>query len=187
MRVLIAVTLVAVSVMLSGCVPSLFPLYHESDLTSLPELVGTWEESSEEGENDLWRFDRADSNSYALTYYEDSVPALFEAHVLKLQDKFFIDISPEQPELANDLQKALLLPVHLFGLLSLKEDTLRIAWLDGEWVKRMIEKGTVSITHAIVDSDFLLTASPSELQAFVLQHLDDPEAFPVTAYSRVVE
>ena len=175
------------TVIFTGCIPSLYPLYTETELTYVPDLIGSWEESSEGGENDIWKFEQTDSVTYALTYFEDSVPAPFEAHVLTLGKNLFIDIRPERPESANDLQKALLLPVHLFGRLSLTKDTLTIGWLDGDWLKRKMESETVSLSHTLIDSDLLLTASPQELQSFVLKHLDDADAFPVSTYSRVGE
>ncbi|HKV42927.1 MAG TPA: hypothetical protein VJX67_27270 [Blastocatellia bacterium] len=72
---------------------------------------------------------------------------------------------------------------HYFFRVWSDGSTMRLAALDEDWLAKASEQGQISISHAIVDSgdkDFVLTATTSELQKFMAERANTPEAFPDT-------
>lgn len=163
-----------IALLLASCVQSLHPLYTEKDLLFEPKLVGTWES---EGGN-LWIFLKSGKKSYDLVYTEKETPAKFAAHLVKLGSYQFLDLFPTSIDLKNDLQQAHLLPTHMFFRVWLEKDTLRLAILEHDWLKKMIDENKTNIKHEVVDKRVVLTASTSALQKFIAQNADDPGAFP---------
>jgi len=162
------------ALVLAGCVQSLHPLYTDNDRTFEPKLIGTWKG---EGDN-LWIFLRHGDKSYELIYTEKGSPAKFEANLVKLGQALFLDLFPQSPDLKNDLQQAHLLNVHTFSRVWIEDDTLRLAMLEHDWLKTMIDSGKVNIQHEVLDRQVVLTAPTKELQQFVVRHANDKGAFP---------
>lgn len=167
-------TTLGIALLLASCVQSLHPLYTDKDLVFEPALVGTWES---EGGN-LWIFLKSGEKSYELVYQEKETPAKFQAHLVKLGQYQFLDLYPASLDLKNDLQQAHILYTHTFFRVWLEHDTLRLAILEHDWLKRMIDQKKISIKHEVVDKRVILTAPTKDLQKFVLKYANDPEAFP---------
>jgi len=166
--------LFGVAIFLTGCVPSLHPLFTDKDLVFDHALVGTWVD--EDGKN-IWEFKKSEENSYELVYTENEEPAKFQAHLLKLGDFLFLDIFPEESEIKNGLYKGLLIPAHGFSRIWIERDSVRLAYLDPDWLKGMIDKKKVNIGHDFIDQGIILTAETKELQNFALKYAEDIKAF----------
>jgi hypothetical protein len=162
------------ALLIASCVQSLHPLYTQKELVFEPKLVGTWES---EGGN-LWIFLKSSEKSYDLIYTEKETPAKFAAHLVKLGTHRFLDLYPISIDLKNDLQQAHLLPTHMFFRVWLDKDTLRLATLEHDWLKKMIDEKKISTQHEVVDRRVVLTAPTAELQQLVVAHADDHGAFP---------
>ena len=170
LRTLVSLSMV---VLLAGCVPSIHPLYTDEDLAFDPALLGSWEDSDE-----IWVFEELGESGYRLTITQDGRPAVeFEARLLQLGSHRFLDLYPEEPPLESDFLKWHLLPVHTFYKFHQEADAVRLVGLDGEWLEEVIDRGLVDIGHERVDDGVLLTAPTEDLQALVLAHVDDPDAF----------
>lgn len=174
MRITKIIFAFAMVTFLTGCVPSLHPLFTKEDLIFEPTLVGTW---IDENGKDKWALQKSEENVYELIYTENDAPAKFKAHLLKLGEFLFIDIFPEEPDMKNTLYKGHLLPVHSFSRIWIKGDTLLLAMLDDNWLKDMVKEGKVKIGHDWLDQDIILTASTKDLQKFALKYSDDDKAF----------
>jgi len=161
------------AILLAACVPSLHPLYTESDLVSDSLLVGIW---TNESGSEVWEFSEAEGKSYELAYAKDRTPAHFEARLVRLNGRLFLDTYPDE-KIENDFLELHLVPAHVFGRVWLAADTLRMSLLDGDWLRRLIDKGEVEIGHEDVDDALVLTASTEELQKLVRKYADDAEAF----------
>jgi hypothetical protein len=160
---------------LCGCVPSLHPLYTESDRTTESDLLGTW---SQADTKDIWEFESSSDESYILTYTEKGVAAKFQANLVQLGDYLFLDLYPaEEADVRNDLMKLHLVPAHTFARLNIKEDTLEIAMVDNDWLRGKLTRKELSIPHQALVDGVVLTASTKELQAFVTKVAAIPEAF----------
>ena len=181
-------------VLLAGCwTLSLHPLYFEKDLVFDPALEGSW--SNPDDADEIWTFERMDEKSYALTVFEDvNVDTLhrtadgeididpgndpksfgeFEAHLVQLGDYYFLDLYPEDTDVAGEFIQSHILLAHSFYKINIAGDTLIHAVLDAEWLEESIEQGIVNIKHEQTKDMIVLTASTGELQQFVLKYAED--------------
>jgi hypothetical protein len=168
--------LLAVILIMAGCWPlSVHPLYFQEDLIFEEGLVGTWGEDPEEEDLfDLWIFKKATANSYQLIVKEEgNEDGKFETHLLKLGKHYFLDLYPQEPETGNEFYNAHVIPAHSFIRISLEGHILRLGFFDLDWLKDNLEQKRVSIEHERRDDTIVLTASTEELQAFVLEHVED--------------
>jgi hypothetical protein len=175
---------VMVAVLVSGCVPSLFPLYTDKDQVFDPALVGTW---GTKGGEPVWIFQKGPSTSYAMVYTGEggktpftsrNTSTKFECHLVRIGKSLFMDSFPNGSELPdNDFYKMHLIAGHLFSKVIVKGDELRIVLLNPEWVKEGIEKKKFQIKHEIISDRILLTASTPELQRFITRYAEDSNAF----------
>lgn len=166
--------LLGVAIFLTGCVPSLHPLFTEKDLVFEPALVGTWVD--EDGKS-TWTFQKSGENAYELVYTENEEAAKFQAHLVKLGDFLFLDIFPEESEMKNGLYKGLLITAHGFSRIWIEGDSVKLAYLDPDWLKDMIDKKKIKIGHDFIDQGIILTEQTNELQNFALKYAEDVKAF----------
>jgi hypothetical protein len=164
-----------VTVLVSGCVPSLFPLYTDNDKVFDPALVGTW---GKKGGDPVWIFKKGPNTSYEMVYTGRNTPAKFECHLVRIGKSLFMDSFPsgsESPD--NDFYVMHLVAGHLISKVIVKGDELRIVLLNPEWVKEGIEKKKFQIKHEIIPDRILLTASTPELRRFIARYAEDDAAF----------
>jgi hypothetical protein len=176
-------TLIAfgIAIFLANCVPSLHPLFTEKDLIFDPDLIGTWVD--EDGKN-TWTFQKSGENSYELVYTENEEPAKFQAHLLKLGDFLFLDVSPEELDRKNGLYRGLFIPTHGFARIWIEGDSVRLAYLDPDWLVHMVDSKKISIGHDFIDKTIILTAQTKDLQKFALKYAEDDKAFSVKSKLR---
>lgn len=168
MRVLKVLAAMALILVLGGCLtPSIHPLYTDGDLVFDPALVGAWSD-----DEDVWAFEAEDEDGYRLTITEDEEVARLSAHLVQLGDHRFLDLYPEDPECENCWYYFHMLPVHTFCRVSVQGDALEMAFVDGEWLKEKSEAGELGLRHEYRDDQVILTASTTELQEYILSHLD---------------
>ena len=173
------VLLLGFAVSLLYCVPSLSPLFTEKDLIADPALVGTW---SAEGSEETWTFEAREGKSYRLVIRGDGKTAAFEAHLLVLRGRRFLDLFPDREALeATDLgtfYQLTLVPAHLFLKVGELGPELELSLLETKWLDELLARHPRAIDHRRhSDGGIVLTASTRELQRFVLKHVDDSEAF----------
>jgi hypothetical protein len=77
----------------------------------------------------------------------------------------------------NDSYQYHLLPVHTFMRLEPIGSTLKMAPMNPEWIDDLLEDDPDAIGHERQEDRVVLTASPKELQAFVIKHESTPDAF----------
>ena len=165
---------------LGGCVQSLHPYYKEDQLTYDGTLVGTWK--PEESEESIVITGDADAKSYTAVYTDkEKKTGKFDVHLAKVNDRLLLDIAPAEPkrEDESDMYQVHLLPVHSFMLVERKDaDTLVLRQMDSDWLKAYLEKNPTAVAHETLDKDRILLTAPSEkVQAFVLEHVDTPDAY----------
>jgi hypothetical protein len=180
MNKMICIVIVGIAVLLVGCPSrSLHPLFSEKDLVFNPSLIGTWVEKDAS-----CTFEKYTDNSYKVTYIELKSDdqkgsgrrvdtAKYIAHLGKIGKHFFLDSYLAEKEGDHHL-----LPTHLFWRISLQGETLHLAALESDWLKKMIDTRRLKISHVIRDSDVVLTATTADLQRLFLRHSGDDEAFP---------
>jgi hypothetical protein len=161
---------------MTGCIPSVHPLYTDQDLIFDPSLVGQWADKSGK---ETWTFTANGEKQYKLLYVdEDDKQGEFAVHLLKIADRRFLDIYPADPKLQqNDFYKGHLMPVHTFMRVQMQNDVLQMAFMKPDWIKDFLQKNPAAIKHEKVNDDVLLTAQPKDLQAFLTQHEKTPDAW----------
>ena len=180
MRRLRAILLFATLPLLSGCefpVRSLHPFYADENLIQDSRVVGRWKN---EDTKDIWEFSKTDKKGYkCLIRDTDGKSTIFEAHLMEIQEKMFLDIFPQEPNSALSLYEGIhLLPVHTFAFVKQIEPALRLSFPDRDWLLKLLKENPVAIRHeALGSSDLILTASTDALQRFWLEHLDNEDAF----------
>lgn len=186
MRLRTLLALVAIGLFVTGCVPSLHPLYSEKDLVFDLALEGTWIEA--EGKN-TWALKASGENAYELTYTEYSQapgssaenaagnPGKFEVHLARLGRFLFLDLYPEEPNIKNDFYQGHLIRSHTFGRIWIEDKVIRIAMLDPDWFEKMEKEKKLHIACEHVSGNFILTASTEKLQEFLLAYAEDSKAF----------
>lgn len=184
--------------LLGGCVPvfSLHPLYTEKEVVFKKELVGVWADPNDP--ENTWEFKRNGESEDAyrlIVNLEDDIRGLFDAHLVDLKGKLFLDLFPAEEgfeqtmagleEKAEDPNSTVwpanfffLVPVHTFIKVDLTESTLTMRLTDDDLLEELIEKDPNAVKHAVLDEDrIILTASTRELQAFVLKYGDGDKLF----------
>jgi hypothetical protein len=164
-----AIITLGLLILLTGCIPSVHPLYTEQDLIFDPLLAGVWvdEESKE-----TWTFTKSGKMAYTLLCVdENGKEGEFAVHLLEVGNRRFLDLYPADPDLQqNDLYKCHLLPVHTFMRVQQQGDGLQMAFLNPDWIKEYLQEHPDAIKHEKLDEVILLTAHPKELQAFLQKH-----------------
>jgi len=176
----LALTLLTLA--LTGCVPSLHPLYTSKDVIFDAALAGTWR--SEEG--DTWQITGAPGDAYEVLVVANGEPGRLEGHLIRVGEERYLDLYPAEPDFRNEFYAGHLVRVHHFVRIRLKEDALEAAVLDESWLETQLEAKRYSVRHEKVGDDYLLTAPPAALQAFLRQVAAEPEAFTESALYRRV-
>lgn len=175
MRILKLSAVLVIAMLLTGCVPSLHPLYTEKDAVFDRALLGSW---TEEGSGDRWVFKEGKKKAYDLTVTSEGESAKFKAHLVRLGKTLFLDIYPEKPEkIEQILYLAHLIPAHTFWRVELEGDDLSMQLLSMEWLQSMIEEKKIEIKHAVVDEGIILTAPTKDLQKMLEKYADAEGAF----------
>ena len=176
MKNIVKLAALGIVLMFAGCVPSLNPLYTDQDIVFDPTLLGVW---TDKDSKEIWELTKADEKQYKLVYTdEDGKTGEFTAHLLKVDGRTFLDLTPVEPILPqNDFYKGHFLPTHTFALVSQTAPTVQISFLEPEWLRKFLVKKPTALRHAKMEDEMLLTASPKELQKFLLAHLNTEGAF----------
>jgi len=77
----------------------------------------------------------------------------------------------------NDFYRDHLLRVHSFVAVLQTEPTIRISSLEPEWLKKFLDKQPSALRREKINDEVVITASPQELQKFLLTHLKTEGAF----------
>ena len=167
---------IGLMLILTSCVPSLNPLYTVDDLIFEQALLGVWIDAEA---TESWHFTTSNEKDYHLVYTDESgKKGEFKAHLLRIEGKLFLDLTPVRTALAqNDFYKANLLPVHTFVHISQGAPNPQITYLEPEWLKSHLDKNPAALRHEKLSGEILITASTKDLQKFLLTHLDTPGAF----------
>jgi hypothetical protein len=163
---------------LAGCVvTSVHPYYTDKDIISDPALVGRWAEADAENpETKHWQFEAGDGQGYKLFVQEGSERTEYAAHLFQLKGRRFIDALPVRD--GGDF----IPPHYLLHVTKLNASDLELSVMDYEWIEKLVKEKPKAIRHVWVEESggktrLVLTADTAELQAFVLKHIADTNAF----------
>ena len=158
---------------LTACAPSLHPFFTDEDVVFNEALLGVW--IGDSGKKCL--FTRSGDNHYELLYVEDE-SARFEAQLIELGGATFLDLYPNPPGKGNGLYSVNFVPAHTLARVTIGEDSISIAMMNGDWLKQLSDRNQLDLAHERLDDEIVaLTAPTRELRAFALKHADSKEAF----------
>jgi hypothetical protein len=191
------------AVLLGGCLPvmSLHPLVAEKDIVFEEKLLGTWLDDPNSPKS-TWQFKRVEDRTQKdgefdppkkpeiaykliLLNNEDNTKGSFFAHLIKLEDRLFLDVYPSrlpcaQPDPNEDwlLNAFFLMPGHSFAIIDSIEPQLKLRWTNQEEMKKLLKEEPNVVKHELVEDSIVLTASTEQLQKFVMKYADDERVFP---------
>ena len=176
---------------LGGCLPvaSIHCLYTEENAAFEEKLLGTWVQEPNSPIT-IWEFTRdgeEPNNVYKLIFTdEEGKKGSFTAAMVKLKDKLFLDVFPDEMpwDSKGDPNKLewpynafLMIPVDTFLKVDSIEPQLKLRLTDEDELKKLLKDEPNAVNHAIIENRLILTASTKELQAFVLKYADDERLF----------
>ena len=158
----------------SGCAFSLNPLYTKDIVVGDPDLSGTWEvvqppDGERAGGFQTCVFKTALKDAkgtyWLTTIGSDETERDWLVDVLKLDDKLYVEMSPDEDDLAK-------LALYRVYRINVDGDELKIFFLnDQEFVKAAREEGLEFMDRDHPDRT-ILTAKTSELQQLYRKHAD---------------
>ncbi len=179
MRILKMAAPAALAILLAGCddVVSLYPLYDDRTLVFEPALLGSWTEG-DSGER--WTFEQAGEKTYRLTVTDSKETTEITAHLVELGGLLFLDLAEEEAG-ATGIQG------HMFGLVRVERDSLRLGFLKSGWLAKKLkqEQALPFLAAPKGEGRMVMVAPTRELQYFILRHALDPEAFDSSELVRV--
>lgn len=167
MKKILSVVIILITLIIQGCVPSVHPLYSADTIVTDSRLEGTWENESE---NEIWTFKKTKYNNYNVTYTENEETSNIIAHLVKLENSYYLDFYPANDLDVSDFYKTHLVPAHTFTKVSLSKDKLSIQAFNPEWLSQQIKNRYIRIKHEQIDNSILITAPTSDLQKFVIKY-----------------
>lgn len=175
--------------LLGGCVPvmSLHPLYTEKDVVFEERLLGRWVDDPNSPET-TWEFNRIEEpkSAYNLVFSdEEGKKGSFVAHLVRLQNRLFLDVYPSEPpweiEDPNKLELFyncfFLIPVHTFIKIDFNGPQLKMWSTNDEDMEKLLKEEPNAVKHTFIEDKLILTAPTKELQNFVLKYADDKRVF----------
>jgi hypothetical protein len=168
----INLAMVVLLVSFLGCpVRSLSPIFNENDLVFDPTLLGIWKNTEQD---EVLIFQRLGEKRYYVQRYEnEGDSSAYNVQLGRIGGYWFIDSYAIQID--DDYH---MLSTHLIWRIWFNDDTLRISSLEMDWLEEMIENDDIVIPYTQQYGDIILTASPTELQEFVIRYAEDSGAFP---------
>jgi len=176
---------------LTGCFPvALHPFYMPKDVVFDPALLGVWAENIDDEEN--WTFVAGTNRNYRVTIKEAKRADHLEAFLFKLGTNSYLDFTfaefgGRECELEG-FAAFHLTPVHSLAQMRMRNDELRLAFMDLQWLEKLLTDNPKAIRHEKVaiagdtnDTRLILTASTRELQEFIQKYsheafLKDPDS-----------
>lgn len=160
--------------LLTGCVPSIQPLYTEREQSADTGLAGTWTEFEGQGK---WGVRQGDGGIYEATETEDGETRKFEVHVVRLGKQLFLDIQPgEKLSFKNETFQAHFVKVHTFYRFSRTGDTIKVNALEPEFLKRLVaQKKTTDVQMA--GGELVITGTTPEIRELLQRLAETKEAF----------
>jgi hypothetical protein len=177
------------AVILGGCVPviSLHPLYTEKEVVLDSKLYGTWIDDPNNPKT-TWEFKNTDKpkNAYILIFADEKgKKGSFVTHLVKIQDKFFLDVFPsELPWDAEDPNKMdwpynsfFLIPAHTFLKVDSIQPQLKLRLMLESDLEKLLKESPKAVEHTYIGDRLVLTGSTKKLQEFIIKYADDERVF----------
>jgi len=167
--------LAMLTVLTSGCIYSLNPLYTAKDVVFNPALIGEWVEK-EDAEGTL-KFEKQEQDGYLVSVVYEGEQKLLIAHLVQVGDSLFLDFFPRVEETEKDFFFARMIPVHGFVKFEIRDDSIVLTVFDYDWLEEMKKNNKIDLPFWEEDGA-VITASTAEIRNFIINKvLKDNKAF----------
>jgi hypothetical protein len=188
-------------IVLSSCVvKSLHPFYTKETISFDQSFIGDWQDSKKGSwkvvsfkeemmkDNPLKKMNKEDlkiykeyKNSYYIQRIYEGKEVNFIATPFKINNQKFLDFFPldNQNDVDNLLQSHSIYTHSLVKYDVQKNGEIEIRWLDEDKVHALFKQKKIKIKHetiGILNENYLLTASPKELQKFIEKYMASKDA-----------
>ncbi len=193
------ITFYCLAALIAGCVPivSLNPLFTKETIVFDEKLLGTWLSDANSPGKSL-EFARVEEGAagdlpkelqsefkrvYRLHLFEDNQKHVLVACLVKLGERRFLDVFPNQSASDRENRKAgsyesFILSCHMFLRVDAVGDELKIRPMNDDRVRNLVEADPNAAAYVTTENGPVLTASTKELQAFLTKYADDKWLFP---------
>ena len=192
---------IAILVLNSCIVKSLFPFYTKDTLSFDKRFLGTWKDNDEPNTQwiiasvkDSYQEERKhdtvapspemieDYNKIKEGYYvihkQKDETGIFLAMPFRINNQLFLDFKPvtSSCDCCIDLICYHKISTHSLVKFDILDDnSISIKWFSSDKMKSLFENHKINIKHEKYDSEYLLTAAPEELQKFIAKYMDSNE------------
>lgn len=176
-RSMLSAVAVALLFFLPGCLLSLKSIATKENTVTNDNLEGFWEcKKTKDG----WTIGRVGkTKKYRMSHRDpDGNVAVFEGHLVKIQDKLFLDMIATE-EIAKDsniYQRWTHVPMHLIIHVPSLDSELELSDVNPKWLKDYLKKNPKAIEHSIISDRMVLTDSPEKVQAFLSSMVGNEKA-----------
>jgi hypothetical protein len=177
---LLIAAVLALLLLVTGCVvTSVYPYYTDKDVVFETKLLGDWTDAKDSGNtNEFCRIEKFGDSGYLATNMGDGETNSTECHLFRLKNQLFLDTCATNRTVEQ-------IPVHQLQKVQRTASTFETTSLNYDWLAKLLEKNPKAIRHIVVtdkndnrdDKRIVLTADTTELQKFVLKHLNDTNAW----------
>ncbi len=166
--------LVALGILLVGCVRSLEPVIKPEQAVKVAELEGKWVSTKQNKETlDV----TGDGNGYRVVYVnEDGKAGTFSVHFGHVGDMLIADVMPAEPPENSGTQVGLMIPVHMAIRVTQTTPQLAVKVMKPDWFKQYVADHPDEIATIKSDDEPIISASTDNIQAFLIKHAGDAEA-----------
>jgi hypothetical protein len=166
------------TLLLTGClVTSVYPFYTDKDIVSESGLAGKWASTNEETEH--WVFEKDATRAFRLTYTTKTSTNIMSATPFRLGDNKFLDLMGD-PETGSETQPPPI-PSHFLLHLLRTSPSITMVPMDYDWLTQLLTNKPAAVRHHFIGEGdkrrLVLTADTKELQAFVIKHINNKEAW----------
>jgi hypothetical protein len=156
-----------------GCLPSLNPVYTESDLVFDDAVLGTWYETQSKA---VWTFTRADDTGYIVDYTDDSGRrGVFRAHLAEFDGLRVLDMYPDinaEDEGTADFKRFHYMPFHTIYIVRQTSPTIMVDGVAPNWLEEQMNDPATALPHVTFAGRKVITAPTEEMQSFVSTYRD---------------
>jgi hypothetical protein len=184
---------------LSSCLTTLYPIFHAKDVIFNKSLLGYWKCSEgkskerkfmefkkipDERKSELPPGIREISDKGYLASRMDSMGQIINQYFVflaKIGKNNYLDYYPAEMPSQKNVNKIFrdhYIKVHSNYRCDFKDnDHFEMKLFDRGFLDKLISNNKINIRHEVIDGNNLITASTDDLQKFIIQYCDNPEAF----------
>jgi hypothetical protein len=195
--------------LLSGCLKTLYPIFHKKDAIFSPNLLGYWRYTDKENVTGFVEFKKIPENrqpelppaireisdkGYLVSKMDNMGKIIAQDFVFlaKIGKNQYLDYYPAEMSSQRNMNKHYrdhYIKLHTNYKYDFKDtDNFEIRLFDQSFMEKLLSDNKINIKYEMVNGKKLITASTDDLQKFIIKYSDNPDAYGgnVTNYSRII-